>query len=259
MPFTGGQCTWKKTKSVGRTQKKGKTYHEHQIASAAAILAGLGDPNPAAELDPVDPTPVKKQRSDNNWRVDRAIRSRDKQAAKNEEKLGAVSMERDSLSNGIFELESKVLNQKATIKKLQRDQFVVAKAHRIAGLEKEEAHKAAIQVLVEEYAQKIDDAFEYADKETNKKLEAEKAKILADSQYSTNLKKERQRHFDKLKKERKVQASMKDQAHQRWINNLARNLSSQQRLHDLQNERLQKKVDHMKMEIKNERKFNQYR
>jgi hypothetical protein len=52
---------------------------------------------------------------------------------------------------------------------------------------------------VEEYGQKLGAAFEYANIETSKKLEAEKARIMADSRYATNLRKERQRFSNKLK------------------------------------------------------------
>ena len=126
---------------------------------------------------------------------------------------------------------------------MEHKKFVDAKAYRTADIEKEAAHKLAIASLCEEYALKIDEAFELADTETNKKLEAEKARILADSQYSNNLRKERQRSSVKLKKELAGQAAVLEHSHQRWIDNLARNLASQQRLHANKKTTLHKKVD----------------
>ena len=96
----------------------------------------------------------------------------------------------------------------------------------------------------------------YANSETAKKLETEKARIMSDSQHTARLRKERQRSSDKLKKERASQAAVVDHAHQRWIKNLAINLASQQRSNDIKNSKLQKKMDSMDVDISNERKFN---
>ena len=140
-------------------------------------------------------------------------------------------MEGKGISKRNVALKATVKQQKDKIKRLEHEKFVDAKAYRTSDIEKEEAHKLAIARLCEEHALKIDEAFEFADKETSKKLEAEKARILADSQYSNNLRKERQRSSVNLKKRLADQADVIKQSHQRWIDNMVRNLASEKRLH----------------------------
>ena len=72
---------------------------------------------------------------------------------------------------------------------------------------------------------------------------------MADSRYATNLRKERQRFSNKLKKEQADHATAVNDLHRRWIEKLARNLSHQQQLHGVENATLQKKFDRMEVEI----------
>ena len=85
----------------------------------------------------------------------------------------------------------------------------------------EAAHKLEIASLVEECGQKIEEAAEYANSKTAKKLEAEKARIMSDDQQTVRLRKERQRSSNKLEKEQAGQAAVVGLAHQCWIENLA--------------------------------------
>ena len=100
----------------------------------------------------------------------------------------------------------------------------------------------AIALIVEEYGQHIDAASEYANIQTTKKLEAEKARIMADSRYATNLRKERHLIRNKLKKEQADHATAVDNSHRRWIENLACNLSRQQQLDGVENTNCRRKL-----------------
>ena len=168
-----------------------------------------------------------------------------------------MTSKRDAALKVNTSLNAKVSNQKDKIKKFENERFKEVKASRIAAIQKEAAHKLVIASLVEEYSQKIEEAVEYANNETAKKLEAEKARIMSDDQQTTRLRNERQRSSDKLKKERAGQAAVVDLAHQSWIKNLASNLASQQRLNDVKNSKLKQNIDCIEEEISDERKFNE--
>ena len=88
-------------------------------------------------------------------------------------------------------------------------------------LDGEDAHKFENASLVEEYSQKVEEAVEYINNKTTKKLEAEKARIMQDDQQTARPRKERQPSSDKLDKEHAGQATVIDLARQRWIKNLA--------------------------------------
>ena len=90
MVFHGEHPFDSKISFIGKRQKKGHTYRAHQIGVEEGLVnaaAGLDDLNPAAEPDPAEPPPVKKQRSDNNWRVSnwrvfRAVQSLERKVKK---------------------------------------------------------------------------------------------------------------------------------------------------------------------------------
>ena len=98
-------------------------------------------------------------------------------------------MQRNALAKRNVSLSKIVSEQKAKVKKLEIENYVDAKASQTASLEKEEQHKLAIPVLCENHSCDIETAFLVADEETNKKLEAEKLRLIAEKDYSTNLRK----------------------------------------------------------------------
>ena len=193
------RVTSKKKTAIGRQQKKVNYVHAQQVASAADILLGLGDPGHVDKQDSADPPPSKKPRPDDNWRVRRAIQCCDNKAARANAKLDAITSDQAAVLKLNASLKEKVSEQKSTIKMLENENFIEAKNRQIFDMKKEEVHKLTIALIVEEYGQKLGAAFEYANIETSKKLEAEKARIMADSRYATNLRKERQRFSNKLK------------------------------------------------------------
>ena len=77
-------------------------------------------------------------------------------------------------------LFQKVYPKKSKVKKLKNKKYVNAKASWTASLEKEEQHKRAIALLCENHAYDIEAAFAVADEETNKKLEAEKLRLITE-------------------------------------------------------------------------------
>ena len=104
----------------------------------------------------------------------------------------------------------------------------------------------------------IEEAFAASHAETNKKLDADRARLLLERDYTTNLRKERQRSSEKLKKEREGQRDVASHSHTRWIKKLARNLATQKKEHNKENGKLQKKLDMMEVDINDERKFSQH-
>ena len=141
----------------------------------------------------------------------------------------------------------------------KNEQYIEAKAYRVASLKKEEAHKLAISQLCEEYATKIEEAFTLADNETVMKLHAKKLRLDADQAYSRKLGKERQRFNVKLEKERKGEISVASYLHKQWIKNMARNMTNQKEEHKKETAKLQKTILQTKKQINKEHQKNQER
>ena len=76
MIFHGGQPTGSKKSGMVRRYKQGTSYDAYQ--AAVAVESVIDASNPDGELESSDPTPVKKQRNDANWRAVRAVRARDR-------------------------------------------------------------------------------------------------------------------------------------------------------------------------------------
>ena len=74
---------------------------------------------------------------------------------------------------------------------------------------------------------------------------------MADQEYSTNLRKERQRSSDQLKEERDGQKDVCDYLPERWIHNLASHLANQKKEHEKETTKLQKKLDKKEHMIQN--------
>ena len=91
-------------------------------------------------------------------------------------------------------LKGTVHKKKSTIKDLTHQMHVDAKANLIAAVQAEDAHQAALASLSEDFASKIDEAYAVANTKTEKKLEAESCRILADREHMKILEKERTKH-----------------------------------------------------------------
>ena len=134
MTFHQGSNLAKKKGGLAYRRKQGNSFSVHQAAVAAAEAAraeaGLDDPNPAAEPDPAKSPPVKKQRSDNNWRVSRAVQSLERKAEKTKTKvqslerkvqksntrIDAVVLEGTRVSKGNAALTATVKQQKLRLR-----------------------------------------------------------------------------------------------------------------------------------------------
>ena len=272
MTFHGRSNPGKNKCSIGYRHKQGKNFRLHKTAVEEAGQAADHDPDcaypdldeppptkQAADHDPDcaypdldEPPPTKKERSDNNWRSARGIVARDK-------KLEIVFLQRDALAKSNVSLSKIVSEQKSKVKKLENRNYVDAKASRTATIEKEELHKRAITLLCENHACDIEAAFAVADQETNKNLETDKLRLISEKEYSTNMRKERQRSCRKLKKELSSQKTVNEYSHKRWMHNLACNLAKQKKEHQIEGTKLQKKLDSKDEEINDERRKNQER
>ena len=107
-------------------------------------------------------------------------------------------MENDNLQSTNVNLQLKVSNQNQAVIKITNEKYNEAKAHRMASIEKEEAHKVAFAALCEEHARKIEDAFMIADEATNKMLIAEELRLSKYRANSKAVRAERERNHMKL-------------------------------------------------------------
>jgi hypothetical protein len=223
----------------------------NQASQEAARAAGVQeDHEPVAPH--VDPPPPKKQRPDDNWRVARAVRSRD-------QTLQRMSSEKGDLSNKIDSLQRSLAKQKTAVKCLKNRQHVDAKEHRTASLNLEEAHKRAIADLLEEHALAIDDAFIKADIKTKNLLLLEQQRLEAEAGYTAKIREERQLANDKLEKERRSHKAISLDGHARWVKNMARNMKAMDIEHKRDSAKLEKKLEKNEKTLNKERLENQSR
>ena len=146
MVFHGRQLQDSLKSKIGNPVRRANTYRVYTGAVTHAGPAGLDDSNPV-DPDPEQPPPIKRQLSNDNWRVARAICSRDK-------KVDQVSLERDTLTKSNIALNETVIQQKATVKKPEHGKYVYAKAYQTAAIEKEDAHKLPLPTFVRNLQQK---------------------------------------------------------------------------------------------------------
>ena len=104
---------------------------------------------------------------------------------------------------------------------------VDAKANRTTAVQAEDAHQDALAALSEEFASKIEKAYAVDNTETEKKLEAESCRILADREPMKSLEKERTKHNEKMDKERAGKCAIVAHSQKQWIKTLDRKLSTQ--------------------------------
>ena len=77
---------------------------------------------------------------------------------------------------------------------------VDAKANRTAAVQAEDAQQASLAALEEEFASEIEEAYAVSNTETEKNLEAESCRILADREHMKSLAKECTKHNEKMDK-----------------------------------------------------------
>ena len=104
---------------------------------------------------------------------------------------------------------------------------VDTKSNRTAAVQVEDAHQAALAALSEDFSSEIEEAYAVANTETEKKLEAESCRILADREHMNSPEKERTNHNKIMDKEHARQRSFVSHSHKPWIKTLARNLFTQ--------------------------------
>jgi hypothetical protein len=235
MVFRGIQPTGsKKTSGIARRPKQGTSYRAHQATQAVlpiqASLSSVHELPESGEESP-DRPPNKKLRPDDNWRAARAVRSRDEKIERIQVKHNTVIQEMNKLRSANINLQVKVSKQKQAVLEISNKKYNEAKAHRVASLEKEEAHKVALAALCKEHARKIEDAFRIADEATGKVLIAEEDRLSNDRAHSSTMRAERERHSIKLKKERTDKNLVHSTWHQRWITSMARNMTEQRTSH----------------------------
>ena len=242
MVFHGGQPTGSKKSGMARRYKQGTSYDAYQ--AAVADLSVTDASNPDGEPESSDPPPVKKQRYDVNWRAVRAVRARDRKVERIQAQHKAVIVENENLQSTNVNLQLKVSNQKQAFIKITNEKYNEAKAHRMASIEKEEAHKVAVAALCEEHARKIEDAFMIADEATDKMLIAEELRLSNDRAHSKAVRAERERNHMKLEKERTDKNLVNSTVHQRWIAAMARNMTNQHSDHEKEMNKLKVRYDH---------------
>ena len=247
MVFHGTGFPGSKRTKIGRPVRRANSNAAHEDHQEAAE-------NPAPAVAPVDPPPPrpKKQRPDNNWRVARAVRSRDRT-------LERRASETAHLSQKIDSLQKSLRNQKAAVKVLTKTQHVQAKEHRVASLNLEEAHKRAIAELLEEHASAIDKAFATADMKTEELLMLEQQRLEDEAGYTGRIREERRLATKKLEKERANHKATTSASHARWIKNMAENMKAVDAQHKKDTTKLEKKLVRTKTSLEKERTVNQAR
>ena len=194
MVFSHGQPSRKKKSKIGYHDKKINSYADHQKPVAAGgedVGETENDTNSAIS---VPQPPAKIARADKNWannyQAQRALNYRDNKVAK-------LLLKSNNLSKKNESLKGTVHKHKSTIKDLTHQMHVDAKANRTAAVRAEDAHQADLADLSEELASEIEEAYAVANTETEKKLEAESCRILADREHMKSLEKERTKHNEK--------------------------------------------------------------
>ena len=124
-------------------------------------------------------------------------------------------MENENLQSTNVNLQLKVSNQKQAVIKITNEKYNEAKSHRMASIEKEEAHKVSVAALCEEHARKIEDAFMIADEATDKMLIAEGLRLSNNCAHSKAVREERERNHMKLETERTDKNLVNSTVHQR--------------------------------------------
>ena len=117
-----------------------------------------------------------------------------------DKKVERVFLQRYALAKSNVSLSKSVSEEKYKVKKLENEKYVNAKASQTSSLENYEQHKCANALLCKNHACDIESAFAVADEKTNNNIETEKLRLIAEEDYSTNLRTERQQSSGKLKK-----------------------------------------------------------
>ena len=186
MVFPHGQPSCKKKPKIGYRDKKGNSYANYQKDIAAAgedVGETANDTDSAISFSqPLAEIPWADKNWADNYQVQRALNYRDNKVAK-------LWLKSNDLSKKNQSLKGTVHKQKYTIKDLTHQMNVDEKANRTAAVQAEDVHQAALAALSEECASEIDEAYAVANTETEKNLDAESCRILADREHMNSLEK----------------------------------------------------------------------
>lgn len=193
----------RKKKGIGKRKKQGDSYVRWKDEQAA--LAAQPPQDPAPDDVPVEepvneaqPAKPKKVRSDDGWRVDRGIRSRDKKIEKRDKTIEQLTEQVQKLKGEKKVEAGRASDLERRVKEAEHQKYVDAKASREMLLKAEEEHKVELQKMQDEFYAAVREANMAADAEMSKALAAEHARILAEQRHGRELKKEQV----KLAKER---------------------------------------------------------
>ena len=187
---TGGS---KKTK-IGRRRKNGTSNPTHEEAVASGLVAETNPEVPPEEETLEDELVPKKERADNKWRESRAVVARDK-------KINKLVEQNKALTSLNCALEKDVSVGKEKVKELQHNLYLEKKLTREKELLVQHSHKLALSALMENCALEIEDAFAVAADATNDKLEEEKKRLEASSEFTQKIREERRLAREKAERE----------------------------------------------------------
>ena len=205
MVFPHGQPSRKKKYKIGYRDKKVNSYDDYQKTVAAAGDDVGETANDTDSAISVPKPPAKIPRADKNWadnyQVQRSLNYCNNKVAK-------LWLKSNDLSKKNQSLKVTVHKKKSTIKDLNHQMHVDAKAKRTTAVQTEDAHKAALAALSEEFASEIDEAHAVDSTKIEKNMEAESCRILADREHMKSLEKERTKQNEKMDKERAKQCDV---------------------------------------------------
>ena len=215
-------------KRIGRRMKQGSSFAAHQEALAAIQANEDGEVDPADDDtgdddtgDILPPVVSTKQRKDDSWRSNRAVKSAKRAAAK-------ALAKRDLAIEDHVTIKQRLDQASAHVLRVQHEQYVEKKASRVISLKTEEDHRLAISVLHDKHHGDLQVAHEEVGAEIAKRLLEEGRRIEAAEKHARDLRNERvhystkiEKEQAKLQKERRGQALQVDHLHKQWIQRLA--------------------------------------
>ena len=119
-----------------------------------------------------------------------------------DKKINKLVEKNKTLTGHVRALEKDVSVGKEKVKELEHNVYLERKLTRERELKVEHSHQLALSALMENCALEIEDAFAVAKDATNDKLEEEKKRLEASSEFSLKIREERRLASEKVEKER---------------------------------------------------------
>ena len=135
--------------------------------------------------------------------------------------------------------------RKEKVKELQHNFYLEKKLTRDKELLVQQSHKLALSALMENCALEIEDAFAVAADATNDKLEAEKKRLEASSEFSQKIQEERRLAREKAERERGRHDDVVKQINDQWIQKLAGNLTKAKKERDAAEKKCRRRMTHV--------------